>query len=173
MGMRGIGPSESEASAMTTLEQWPIDRPVPWERNARVVSDAAVRKVAASIRAFGFRNPVLVDEHDNVIAGHTRLLAARKLHLQTVPVIVCEGLSPEEVRGLRLADNRTAQETTWEFGRLNDELADLASLGFDLALTGFDPDELAGLGRGDASESDDGDGMVQCPECGARFRPGG
>jgi len=127
------------------VEVWPTERPQPYPTNARVVPDSAVKKVADSIRAFGFKNPILVDGEGTVIAGHTRLLAAQRLKLKAVPVIVCADLSPEKARALRLADNRTAQETTWEYEALNLELEELAALDFDVSLTGFDPDELAGI----------------------------
>lgn len=140
--------------AKLKVEVWDIARPQPYPSNARVVPDEAVKKVAASIRAFGFRNPILVDAEDTIIAGHTRLLAAERLKLSEVPVIVCADLPPAKVRALRLADNRTAQETTWEYERLNVELEDLARLGLDVSLTGFDPDELAGIGYSGADYSD-------------------
>jgi len=136
------------------VEVWKTERPQPYPTNARVVPDAAVRKVAASIKAFGFRNPILVDGEGVVIAGHTRLLAAEQLKLKVVPVIVCADLSPAKARALRLADNRTAQETTWEYERLNLELEELAGLDFDVSLTGFDPDELAGISYSGKDYSD-------------------
>ena len=127
------------------VEIWPVTMPIPYARNARVCPDSAIGKVAASIKEFGFKNPILVDREGVIIAGHTRLLAAERLGLSEVPVIVCADLSPARVKALRLADNRTAQETTWEYAMLNIELEELASDGFDVSLTGFDPDELVGL----------------------------
>jgi hypothetical protein len=109
------------------IELWPIARPRPYGRNPRRCPPQAVAKVAASIAAFGFRTPILVDGADQVIAGHTRLLAARKLHLARVPVIVCADLPPEKVRALRLADNRSAQETSWDGELLGLEISDLAA----------------------------------------------
>jgi ParB-like chromosome segregation protein Spo0J len=97
-----------------SIKSWPIDKPVPYVRNARVCPESAIAKVAGSIREFGFKNPILVDGEGTIIAGHTRLLAAQRLELPEVPVIVCADLSPAKVKALRLADNRTAAETSWE-----------------------------------------------------------
>ena len=96
------------------IQWWPTTKPLPYARNARVCPEAAIAKVAGSIKEFGFKNPILVDAEDVIIAGHTRLLAAQRLELYQVPVIVCADLSPAKAKALRLADNRTAQETTWD-----------------------------------------------------------
>lgn len=125
------------------IEPWPVERPIPYERNPRVVPKAAIEKVAASIASFGFRQPIVVDGAGVVIVGHTRLAAARKLGLTTVPVHVARGLSPAQVKAYRLADNRSAQESDWDVDLLGIELQDLADLGLELDLTGFDSDELA------------------------------
>jgi hypothetical protein len=125
------------------VQWWPVERPLPYARNARVCPESAIAKVAASIKEFGFKNPILVDNEGVIIAGHTRLLAAQRLELATVPVIVCADLSAAKAKALRLMDNRSAQETSWDAELLPLELAELAGLDFDLALTGFEPDELA------------------------------
>lgn len=127
------------------IEQWPTARPIPYPRNARTCPEAAIAKVAGSIHEFGFRSPILVDGEGVIIAGHTRLLAARRLELETVPVIVCADLSPAKVKALRLADNRTAMETSWDDELLAIELEELLGLDLDLELTGFDEDEIAAL----------------------------
>ncbi len=145
-----------ENSASRTIEQWPTDRPIPYARNARVIPDQAIGKVAASIKEFGFRAPILVDGEGVIIAGHTRLLAAQRLQLEHVPVIVCDDLSDAQVKAYRLTDNRTAQESSWDYELLNIELGDLATLDIDLSLTGFDPDELAAWL--DGSDESTGDG---------------
>jgi DNA modification methylase len=108
-----------------------------------VIPEAAITKVATSIAAFGFRNPMLIMTDGTLIAGHTRLLAAQRLGLEAVPVIVCADLDDARAKALRLADNRTAQETSWDYELLGIELADLSKLGLDLELTGFGQDELA------------------------------
>ena len=124
------------------VEQWPTDRPVPYARNPRQAPEAAVAKVAASIKEFGFRQPILVDEEGVIIAGHTRLLAAQRLGLDTVPVIVCADLSPAKAKALRLADNRTAQETAWDYEMLELEIEELVACEYDVSLTGFEPEEM-------------------------------
>jgi DNA modification methylase len=127
------------------IELWPTARPIPYQRNPRICGTQAVTKVAASIAEFGFRSPILVDGQGVIIAGHTRLLAARQLGLEQVPVIVCDDLAPDRVQALRLADNRTAQETSWNDELLALEIADLAGGHYDLDLLGFEPLELARL----------------------------
>ncbi|CAB4136805.1 DNA methylase N-4/N-6 [uncultured Caudovirales phage] len=122
----------------------PIADVVPYVRNPRKNTDA-VAKVAASIREFGFRQPIVCDADMVVIAGHTRLQAAQSLGLKTVPVHIARGLSTAQVTAYRLADNRTGQEATWDNDLLGVELKALVGLDFDLALTGFNPDELDAL----------------------------
>ena len=121
-----------------------IERVVPYARNPRKNTDA-VAKVAGSIREFGFRQPIVVDDHMVVIAGHTRLLAARHLGLETVPVHVADGLTSTEVRAYRLADNRVSQESEWDEDLLKLEFGDLNDADFDLGLTGFDTSEITDL----------------------------
>jgi hypothetical protein len=127
------------------IEQWPIHRPIPYARNARKISPQAVDKVAASIQEFGFRQPIVVDKQGIIVAGHTRLLAAQKLGLSEVPVHVASELTPMQIKAYRLADNRVAMESSFDDDLLALELADLKLEDFALELTGFDPDELAGL----------------------------
>ena len=112
------------------IEQWTIDRVVPYSRNARYISAVAVDKVAASIREFGWRQPIVVDAEGVIIAGHTRLLAAEKLGLERVPVHVASGLTAAQVRALRLADNRTHEESSWNLELLGAELLELKELDF-------------------------------------------
>lgn len=126
-----------------TVEWWPAERVIPYARNPRTATDTAVGKVAASIKEFGFRVPIIVDSEGVIIAGHTRLAAAKRLGLERVPVLVAADLSPAQVKAYRIADNRTAQETGWERALLELELEDLRGLEFDLSLTGLDPLEFA------------------------------
>ncbi len=128
--------------AKLLLEHWPIERLVPHARNARTHSDAQVVEIASSIRAFGFANPILVGEDGDIVAGHGRLAAARKLGLVEVPVIVIGGLSQTQRRQLVLADNRIALNAGWDLAMLSLELKDLTELGVNLASLGFAPDEL-------------------------------
>ncbi len=118
---------------------------IPYARNARTHSDAQVAQIAASIREYGFTNPVLVDGDRGVIAGHGRLLAARKLGMADVPTIELSHLTPAQRRAYVLADNRLALSAGWDAELLRIELADLQADGFDLALTGFDAAEIAGI----------------------------
>lgn len=134
------------------IEQWPIDRPKDYPKNARKWSAKAVEKVAASIRAYGWRQPVVVDAHEVIVIGHLRRAAGRFLGLKSVPVHVARDLTPAQIRGLRLADNRTNQEATWDEDLLALELAELSDLEFDLALTAFDVHELDSLLRDSSAE---------------------
>ena len=136
-----------------TVEWWPTERVIPYARNPRVAPEAAVAKVAGSIKEFGWKQPIVVDAEGVIIAGHTRLAAAQRLGLERVPVLVATDLTPAQVKAYRLADNRTAQETTWDHELLELEIEDLSGLDFDLALTGFDGVELEEL-----IADDDGDG---------------
>lgn len=143
------------------IEHWPLARLLPYARNARTHSDDQVAQIAASIVEFGFTNPCLVGADGVLVAGHGRLLAARKLGLETVPVVVLDHLSPTQRRALVLADNRIAENAGWDDAMLRTELEALQADGFDLDLTGFDPDALAELLAGEetdqAGEVDDDD----------------
>ena len=127
------------------VELWPISRPKPYGKNPQQITDKAIGKVAKSIQEFGFRQPIVCDGSDVIIAGHKRLLAARKLGLRQVPVTIADDLTPAQVKAYRLADNRTSEESEWDNDLLADEIADLEALGMDLDLTGFDGFELAAL----------------------------
>jgi DNA modification methylase len=118
---------------------------VPYARNARTHSDAQVAQIAASIREFGFTNPILVDGERGVIAGHGRLLAARRLGMTEVPVIELSHLTPAQRRAYVLADNKLALNAGWDDALLRLELGALQAEGFDLGLIGFGEDELAAL----------------------------
>lgn len=115
---------------------------IPYAHNARTHSKKQVAQIAASITAYGFTNPVLVDEAGVVIAGHGRLLAARSLGLSEVPTIVLAGLTEAQTRGLRLADNKIALNAGWDVDVLQIELEALGELEFDLELTGFASGEI-------------------------------
>jgi DNA modification methylase len=124
------------------VTSWPIERIIPFARNARKIPPEAIDKVAASIKEFGWRVPIVLDKDGVIICGHTRLLAAKKLGLQEVPVHVADNLTPAQVRAYRLLDNRSHEETAWDEDRLGLELLDLKGTGLDLNLTGFDTDEI-------------------------------
>jgi len=127
----------------------PLQALIPYIRNARTHSDAQVAQIAASIREFGWTNPILVDGDSGVIAGHGRLLAARQLGLAEVPVIELAHLDDAQRRAYVLADNRLALNAGWDEELLRLELGELQALDFDLDLLGFDDDELQALLAGD------------------------
>lgn len=131
-----------QQDARLRLEFWTLDRLIPSPRNARTHSDAQIAEIAGSIRAFGFTNPILVGEGGDVIAGHGRLAAARKLGLTEVPVIRLDGLTELQRRQLVLADNRIALNAGWDLEMLQLELRDLSALGADLSVLGFTKQEL-------------------------------
>jgi DNA modification methylase len=124
---------------------WQIDRVIPYARNAREIPQAAIDKVAESIKEFGWRQPIVVDRESVIVAGHTRLLAARKLGLSAVPVHVADNLTAAQIKAYRLMDNRSHQETTWDMELLATELGELQAGDLDMNLTGFDQDEIAKL----------------------------
>jgi ParB-like chromosome segregation protein Spo0J len=128
------------------IELWPIGRPVPYARNARKITPAAINKVAASLKEFGWQQPIVVDSKDVIVVGHTRLKAAQKLGMTEVPVHVAGDLTPGQIKAYRIMDNRSGEEAAWDFELLAPELLDLQVLDLDLmALTGFDKGELAKL----------------------------
>lgn len=129
-----------------TIESIRVDALIPYARNPRTHSEEQVAQIAASIREFGWTNPVLIDEQSSVIAGHGRLSAARKLGLAEVPAIRLSGLTEAQKRALVIADNKLAMNAGWDEELLRLELEELQSLGFDLDLTGFSSLELGKLG---------------------------
>ena len=129
------------------IEMWPVDRLIPYARNARTHTDEQVAQVAASIVEFGWTNPILVGADCVIIAGHARLAAARKLRMTEVPVIVLDHLTPAQRRALVLADNKLALNAGWDEAMLRVELASLKEADYDLDLVGFSDDELEELLR--------------------------
>ena len=129
------------------LVTWPVERLIPYARNARTHSDEQVAQIAASIAEFGWTNPILAGSDGIIIAGHARLLAARKLGMTEVPVIVLDHLTETQRRALVLADNRLALNAGWDEEMLRIELESIRDDGFDLELTGFSDDELEDLLR--------------------------
>ena len=127
------------------IEHWPLSRLIPYARNPRTHSDGQVAQIAASIAEFGFLNAILVDTNDGVISGHGRLLAARKLQLEQVPVIVLDHLTETQKRAFILADNRLTEKAGWDEDALSLELQQLSEVDFDLDLTGFSPGEIDAL----------------------------
>ena len=167
------------------VEYVPVKALTPYLRNPRK-NDAAVDSVVASIRTFGFRNPIILDRHGIVVSGHTRLKAAKKLGMETVPVVRAEDLSDEQAAAFRLADNKVQELSSWDFGKLMDELTAIDSI--DMTQFGFESaEEKEKVERRRESEGgtrqsnlDDGYEIdvggfeaesftCTCPECGFRF----
>lgn len=146
------------------IELWPLSRLQPYERNARLHSKEQVAQLAASITEFGFVNPILVDGKDGIIAGHGRLEAARELALEYVPVVVLDHLSPAQRKAYVLADNRLAENASWDAKLLQEELVGLDLQNFDLSLLGWNEEELAEIMAVDLEEEgggDEGDGETR------------
>jgi DNA modification methylase len=136
-------PAKSDSDAK--IEYLPVSQLIPFARNSRTHDDAQVAQIAGSIREFGFTNPVLIDSANGIIAGHGRVLAARKLDLEKVPCIRLEHLTDAQKRAYIIADNKLALNAGWDNNLLSLEFKDLKDLDFDLSLTGFLPDEINAL----------------------------
>lgn len=160
------------------IEVWAIGRPQPYPMNARIITDVAIDKVAASIDRFGWQQPIVVDDQGVVVVGHTRLLAAKKLKLKQVPVHVMRGVPQTRIDEYRLADNRTAQETLWDLDILAKEMRLLTERGVDLGATGFDEpererylaneataDSVAALANAERSRTGASGATITCPRC--------
>ena len=143
------------------VEYRAVDDLIPYARNSRTHSEAQVAQIAGSIREFGFTNPILIDEAGGIIAGHGRVMAARKLGMTDVPTITLVGLSEAQKRAYVIADNKLALNAGWDDELLALELRELKDEGFDLDLTGFDEaglkDILGAAQITDLPELNDGD----------------
>lgn len=129
-----------------------IDDVIPYANNPRKNGGEAVDRVASSIKEYGFKSPIIVDKDNVVIAGHTRLKAAHKLKLDTVPVIKADDLTPAQIKSYRIADNKVAEYSTWDNELLSIEFEKLQELDFDLDLTGFEDFEIESLLNEDENE---------------------
>lgn len=149
------------------VEKWDITKLVPYARNSRTHSDEQIGQIAASIKEWGWTTPVLVDEAGSIIAGHGRTLAAQRLKMTEVPVMVASGWSDAKKRAYIIADNKLALNAGWDNEMLRLEFADLQELGFDLELTGFDLDEikelLAPVGTEGLTDPDDAPPLPEHP----------
>lgn len=128
-----------------SVQQWDIDKLIPYARNARTHSEDQVAQIAASIKEWGWTTPILVDPSGQIIAGHGRVMAARKLNISEIPVMVADGWSDAQKRAYILADNKLALNAGWDAELLALELSELKELGSDLDLIGFSDQELADL----------------------------
>jgi len=170
---------EQKVNPADKVERWKIERLVPYARNARTHSDEQVAQIAASIGVCGWTTPVLVDESGGIIAGHGRTLAAQRLQMAEVPVMVARGWSDAKKRAYILADNQLAINAGWDNELLNLELSELKELDFDLELIGFSADEILQLSfkekdlypDSSTQEIDPDDYKMghQCPKCGFEF----
>lgn len=148
------------------IQQINISELTPYDKNPRL-NDAAVPKVAESISKFGFKVPIVIDSNNVIVAGHTRFKAAQSLGLDSVPCIVADDLSPEQIRAFRLADNKVAEFSEWDFTALHEELEALQDL--DMSEFGFmSVDEIDWAGVPELSENtydEPKKDKLQCPEC--------
>ena len=140
-----------------SLEEIFIDALIPYARNSRTHSDSQVAQIAASIKEFGFTNPVLVDEDGGIIAGHGRVLAARKLQLNKIPCIKLLHLTHAQKQAYVIADNKLALNASWDFDLLKIEVSELSDMDFDMSLLGFDSIELNALLSGNEIEDEEED----------------
>ena len=128
-----------------SIEIWPVERLMPYQRNARTHSPEQVAQIAASIVEFGFNNPILVDSNAGIVAGHGRLLAARKLGLAEVPVVVLDHLTETQRRAYVLADNKISLSAGWDDALLAEELRHIQADGLDLAIVGLSDEDIDAL----------------------------
>ncbi len=146
---------------------------IPYENNPRN-NDSAVEYVANSIKEFGFKNPIIIDKDNIIVAGHTRLKAAEKLGLTEVPCIMADDLSEEQIKAFRIADNKVSEIATWDLEKLEIELEDLD---FDMSEFGFDnfnfneenTQNITDNKELDLEDYEDDKFDAQCPKCGFHF----
>jgi len=136
----------------------------PYENNPRKLKDSAIEKVAMSLKEYGFRQPIVVDKDNIIVAGHTRYRASKKLGLKNVPISVIDNLTPEQINAYRIADNRTAEESEWDNELLKMEIKDLEAKDFKLDLLGFNEDQLNDLLFEEKQGLTDEDEVPEAPE---------
>lgn len=139
----------SEFPAIKTM---PVEGLIPYARNSRTHSEEQVAQIAASIKEFGFLNPIIVDGSNGIVAGHGRVLAARKLGMTELPCVEASHLTDTQRRAYVIADNKLALNAGWDDEALRVEFAQLSDDGFDLEITGFSLDEIGALQFGEAVE---------------------
>ena len=142
------------------VERWPVAKLVPNARNARTHSDEQIAQLAASIEEWGWTIPVLVDEAGGIIAGHGRVMAAHRLGLEDVPVMVAAGWSDAKKRAYMLADNKLTLNAEWDLERLAIEIAELRASDFDISLIGFSESEIDDLLKADEDGAGTGAGSM-------------
>jgi ParB-like chromosome segregation protein Spo0J len=164
---------------MIQVEAKLVSELIPYVNNSRTHSDEQVAQIAASIKEFGWTNPILIDDDNGIIAGHGRLLAARKLGHELVPTIQLSDLTETQKKAYIIADNKLALNAGWDDEMLKIEIADLLADGFTLSVLGFDTDELQKLldvpdfepaTQDDQSKLDELEPKwIACPHCGKEF----
>jgi hypothetical protein len=174
-----VGDIKAQAWPADHVERRSVESLIPYARNARTHSDEQVAQIAASIKEWGWTTPVLVDEDGQIIAGHGRVMAARKLGIDEIPVMVARGWTEAQRRAYVLADNKLALNSGWDMDMLKVELQDIGDLNFDLGKIGFGVGEMAAFfdepefAPGDESDQGKLDElspkMCQCPNCGQDF----
>lgn len=180
-------PAEPDVSwPADKVERWPIGTLIPDAMNARTHSTEQIAALANSIQEWGWTNPALIDDEGHLIAGHGRVMAAHRLGIATVPVMIARGWTEAQKRAYALADNKLPEAATWDERLLTATLIGLQDVQFDVALTGFSPDEIDKLVRPYEPDVDADDigrtrerlaqGQarqrlvdIDCPHCGAVF----
>lgn len=140
----------------------------PYEKNPRK-NDDAVQYVANSIKEFGFRVPIVIDSDNTIVCGHTRWKAAKLLKMETVPCVIADDLTEEQIKAFRVADNKTSEKSGWDFALLDTELAEIETI--DMTLLGFDETKNSEPIDLDDEEpkTDRATKIVHCPKCGFAF----
>lgn len=156
------------------VQEVTLTKLVPYVNNAKIHSEEQVTMIASSIREFGFLSPVLIDRDFNIIAGHGRVMAAKKLNMESVPCVFIEGLTEAQRKAYILADNKLGEIAEWDIDILNAELEKLTAAGFNISLTGFNlnneiQQELNEGVEISIDSLNDEHFRHECPECGFRF----
>ena len=164
---------------MLKIKYKPVADLIPYARNSRTHSDAQVAQIAASIREFGWTNPILLDGENGIIAGHGRVLAAQKLGETQVPTIELSHMTDNQKKAYIIADNKLALNAGWDDAMLTLEISDLKDVGYDLQITGFSIDDINKITKDinfDAASQDEQGKLdqldpkwIDCPHCGKEF----
>ena len=148
-----------------------VDELIPYKNNPRN-NDEAIPYVTASIKEFGFKNPIIIDKDNVIVAGHTRLASAKELGMEEVPCIIADDLTDEQIKAFRLADNKVAEKSLWDFNMLDKEIEELSKmedLGFDLKDFGFSDFELSMVGEDMEPDGYDDDMIKEYSDNGQNF----